>query len=44
MSLFSSAKNNKYFYPPIVKIKKYNNHLSDIYNKKNTKNKKIIII
>ena len=40
MSLFSGAKNNKFFYPPIVKIKKNNHHLSDIYNSKHTKNKK----
>ena len=40
MSLFSGAKNNKYYYPPIVKIKKNNNHLSDIGNIKNIKNKK----
>ena len=41
MSLFSGAKNNKFYYPPILKVRKNNIHLSDINNLKNTKNKKI---
>ena len=41
MSLFSGAKNNKFYYPPLLKVRKNNIHLSDINNLKNTKNKKI---
>ena len=40
MSLFSGAKNNKYYYPPIVKIRKNNVYLSDLNNLKSIKNKK----
>ena len=40
MSLFSGAKNNKFYYPPIVKPRKSNIHLSDINNLKSIKPKK----
>ena len=40
MSLFSVSKNNKFYYPPILKIRKNNILLSDISNLKNIKNKK----
>ena len=40
MSLFSGAKNNKFYYPPIVKPRKNNIHLSDINNLKSIKPKK----
>ena len=40
MSLFSGVKNNKFYYPPIVKTRKNNNFLSDINNFKNIKPKK----
>jgi len=39
MSLFTNIKNNKFYYPPIVKVKNNNIHLSNL-NNKNTRIKK----
>ena len=43
MSLFSNIKNNKFYYPPIIKVKNNNMNLLHINNVKNNKSKKINI-